>query len=146
MSFLWPCTWPAPGLDSISSPSGRQASPNIRLLGKPSRSVPMWQPAVPGSTPSVSFQNVVSPGTQSSGLISSFPTAPAILFAPAEGSRSECCEQADSTEHSNNRGSSRVMLSPFGAFILSGHHRWTMTSIQTRYKRLLWVDGRLSVV
>jgi hypothetical protein len=57
------CLWSTltPGFDSTSRPSGIHASPNIRPLALPALSVPIWHPATPGSTPSVSFHHVVCP-------------------------------------------------------------------------------------
>ena len=82
MSLLWAWSLPASGFDSTSSPLSRQASPNMRPLGSPFELVPTWQPAMPGFTPSESFQYVVF---QSVGLNSNVPFAPGILRAPFDG-------------------------------------------------------------
>ena len=81
------CLWitSAPGLDSTKSTSERQASPNLRPFGLPSGSVPMWHPAFPGATPSVSFHHVVWPGLRSLGSNPNVPRAPAMSLAPVEG-------------------------------------------------------------
>lgn len=73
VSLLWLCSSSAPGLDSTKSPFGRQASPNMRPFGVPSLRVPIWHPATPGLTPSLSFHHVVWPSFQSAGLNSNVP-------------------------------------------------------------------------
>lgn len=121
MSLLWLCNSPAAGLDSTRSPSGRQASPNIRPFGAPSRSVPIWQPATPGSMPSESFHHVILPSVQSRGLKSNVPAAPAIPCAPGDGSWSEFSEQACSAEIMNISDSIRIMFSSSLVCILRRH-------------------------
>lgn len=84
-SFTWLCSSTDAGFDSTNKPSGRQASPNILPLGLPSASVPIWQPATAGETPSLSFHQEMEPSIQSCGLKSKAPFAPSIPSAPADG-------------------------------------------------------------
>ena len=129
MSSLWLCSSLAPGLDSTSSPSSRQASPNTLPLGVPVLSVPIWQPATPGSTPSVSFHHVVVPAVQSWGLNSKVPMAPAISRASDEGL--ERSEQACSIKNRSIRGINRFIHS-LQVYSMSG------TNFGRHYEPNLW--------
>ena len=85
ISFLWLCNLFSSGLDSTKSPFSRHASPNILPFGVPGSSVPIWQPATPGFTPSLSFHHEVFDSCQSVGLYSMAPLAPEIFLAPSDG-------------------------------------------------------------